>query len=110
MAEELTIDDLRRRVDDLDERLVKLLNERTSCAREVGRLKQMLGMEIYQPDREAEVLRHVKAVSASIGGILEAEAIGRVFERIIDEARRIERHMAERETPAARQAARPAKR
>jgi chorismate mutase len=70
------IDALRRRIDDLDERLVQLLNDRAGCALEIGRIKQALGMEIYQPDREREVHAH---------------AIVRLFERIIDEARRLER-------------------
>ena len=82
------IDALRRRIDDLDERLVQLLNDRAGCALEIGRIKQALGMEIYQPDREREVLRHVRELN---GGPLDAQAIVRLFERIIDEARRLER-------------------
>lgn len=82
------IDALRRRIDDLDERLVQLLNDRAGCALEIGRIKQALGMEIYQPDREREVLRHVRDLN---GGPLDAHAIVRLFERIIDEARRLER-------------------
>lgn len=82
------IEALRRRIDDLDERLVRLLNDRAGCALEIGRIKQALGMEIYQPDREREVLRHVRDMN---GGPLDAHAIVRLFERIIDEARRLER-------------------
>jgi chorismate mutase len=82
------IDALRRRIDELDERLVQLLNDRAGCALEIGRIKQALGMEIYQPDREREVLRHVRDLN---GGPLDAHAIVRLFERIIDEARRLER-------------------
>jgi chorismate mutase len=82
------IDALRRRIDELDARLVQLLNDRAGCALEIGRIKQALGMEIYQPDREREVLRHVRDLN---GGPLDAHAIVRLFERIIDEARRLER-------------------
>jgi chorismate mutase len=82
------IDGLRRRIDELDERLVHLLNDRAGCALAIGRIKQALGMEIYQPDREREVLRHVRDVNS---GPLDAQAIVRLFERIIDEARRLER-------------------
>jgi chorismate mutase len=82
------VDALRRRIDELDARLVQLLNDRAGCALEIGRIKQALGMEIYQPDREREVLRHVREVN---GGPLDAHAIVRLFERIIDEARRLER-------------------
>jgi chorismate mutase len=82
------IDALRRRIDELDERLVRLLNDRAGCALEIGRIKQALGLEIYQPDREREVLRHVRETNV---GPLDAQAIVRLFERIIDEARRLER-------------------
>ena len=47
-----------------------------------------MGLEVYQPAREIEVLKHVRSQNA---GPLEAEAITRLFERIIDEARRLER-------------------
>jgi chorismate mutase len=87
------IDALRRRIDDLDERLVRLLNDRAGCALEIGRIKQALGMEIYQPEREQEVLRHVREMN---GGPLDAQAMVRLFERIIDEARMLERLAQER--------------
>jgi chorismate mutase-like protein len=87
----ITLDDLRRDIDRVDEVLVRLLNERARCVCEVGRLKKALGVEIYQPDREKEVLKHVKEVAHE--GPLGPEAIGRLFERIIDEARRLERRV-----------------
>lgn len=95
----MTLDDLRRRIDELDERLVELLNARATYALEIGRLKHALGVEIYQPDREAEVLRHVRACDERIAGRLGAAAITRLFERIIDEARRIECATARGEGP-----------
>ena len=88
------IEDLRRRIDELDEELVKLLNERASCALEIGRLKQQVGMQIYQPHREAEVLKHVQGCTTAMGGPLSPAALARLFERIIDEARRLERQSA----------------
>ncbi len=91
----MTIDELRERIDQLDERLVELLNERAACALEVGKLKHALGIEVYQPDREAVVLRHIRACGHRANGPFGPEAIVRVFERIIDEARRIE-HAAAR--------------
>lgn len=90
----MTIDELRQRIDELDERLVELLNERAACALEIGKLKSDLGLEIYQPAREAEVLHHVQAHGRQTGSPLGGDAIVRVFERIIDEARRIERATA----------------
>jgi chorismate mutase len=82
------VDDLRRRIDELDEALVRLLSARAACALEVGRAKKLLGLEIYQPSREAEVLAHVQRLNT---GPLNDAAIKRLFERIIDEARRLER-------------------
>jgi chorismate mutase len=86
-AEDL-IADLRRRIDDLDELLVRTLSARAACALEIGRQKKLLGLEIYQPSREADVLAHVQKINP---GPLNNESMKRLFERIIDEARRLER-------------------
>ena len=82
------LDDLRKRIDLLDESLVRLLNARAACALEIGRVKREMGVGIYQPEREAEVLRNVEAVN---NGPLDQPAMKRLFERIIDEARHLER-------------------
>ena len=86
IAEQL--DRYRQRIDALDEELVRLLNERATCANEIGRLKEQVGMEVYQPGRERAVLDHVRRVNA---GPLADVAMIRLFERIIDESRRLER-------------------
>ena len=82
------LEDLRKRIDLLDESLVRLLNARAACALEIGRIKREMGVPIYQPEREAEVLRNVQGHS---NGPLDQAAIKRLFERIIDEARHLER-------------------
>ena len=89
-----TLDDLRNDIDRVDEVLVRLLNERARCVCEIGRLKKELNIEIYQPDREKQVLQHVRTVASE--GPLGPDAIARLFERIIDEARRLERQAAAR--------------
>jgi len=83
------VQNLRRSIDDLDELLVRTLSARAACALEIGRQKKRLGLEIYQPAREAEVLEHVQRINP---GPLDDASIKRLFERIIDEARRLERH------------------
>lgn len=86
----MTIEELRRQIDDLDEQIVSLLNKRAACALAIGELKHAQHIDIYQPDREAQVLAHAREVGGQVGGPLTDEALTRLFERIIDEARRLE--------------------
>lgn len=85
------LEHLRRRIDALDEQLVQLLNQRATCALAIGRLKEAAGLPVYQPTREADVLANVRSHNT---GPLDAAAMTRLFERIIDEARRLERQAA----------------
>ncbi len=93
-----TLDDLRDDIDRVDEVLVRLLDERARVACEIGRLKREQGIEVYQPEREKQVIAHVRTVAAE--GPLGADAISRLFERIIDEARGLERRVVHGEEPA----------
>jgi chorismate mutase-like protein len=86
------VDGWRKRIDEIDQELVRLLNERSRCAVEIGHLKKELGMPAWQPEREAEILRNVVK---SNHGPLDDAAIRRLFERIVDEARALERHAME---------------
>lgn len=86
------MDECRRRIDELDAEIVCRLNARAECALELGRLKESVGLDTYQPARERAVLDHARNESQ---GPLDAAAITRLFERIIDENRRLER-LAER--------------
>ncbi len=82
----------RRRIDEIDTQLMRLLNSRSACAVEVGRIKAELGLPIYSPEREAEILERVMRENP---GPLDPLAVRRVFERVIDESRRLERMSAE---------------
>ncbi len=82
------VEDWRRKIDEIDKRLVELLNERSRCVVEIGRIKQASGDALYQPDREKQVLDGV--VQANPGPLPDS-AIRRLFERILDEARSVER-------------------
>lgn len=88
----MDIDEWRRRIDAIDRKLVELLNERSRAALAIGRLKRRRGMPLYQPAREAEILAAVQQMN---GGPLDNEAVRRLFERILDEARSVE-HQAYR--------------
>jgi chorismate mutase-like protein len=84
----MSLADWRRRIDEIDRKLVELLNERSHCALEIGKLKQQANLPLYQPDREKEVIQNAEKNNQ---GPLTDAAIRRLFERIIDEARSAER-------------------
>ena len=84
----MDISDWRKKIDEIDRRLVELLNERARCVLEIGAIKKRLGLPIHEPEREREILRNA---SRANGGPLDQEAIQRLFERIIDEGRSIQR-------------------
>lgn len=84
---------LREAIDRVDEVLVKLLNQRAKYAVQIGEIKGHLALPVYSPEREKEVLRHVEEASQ---GPLDGPSVRRLFERIIDESRRVERESASR--------------
>ncbi len=79
----------RARIDAIDRAMLALMNERVRCAVAIGAIKKQIGMPVYVPGREAEVLRNV--VEANEGPLPDA-AVRRLFERVIDETRSLERH------------------
>jgi chorismate mutase len=79
---------LRENIDQVDSVLVKLLNQRAQWALEIGEVKKGADLPIYQPDREKAVLARVQQLNR---GPLGQAAVQRLFERIIDESRRLER-------------------
>jgi len=81
------MNECRQKIDQLDLKLVELLNKRAEFALELGRLKKTIGTKTYQPDREAAVLKNVCNVNR---GPLGKEAITKLFEQIINENRRLE--------------------
>ena len=89
-----SIEHWRNKIDDIDRHLVEILNERAKYADEIGKIKEQLGMEAYSPKREKEVLENILKHNK---GPLNDLALRRLFERIIDESRKLEREaMSER--------------
>jgi len=81
---------LRSAIDEIDRRIVALLNERARLAQEVGRVKDATDLPVYRPEREAEVLRNVAA--ASTGPLPEA-ALAAVFREVMSACRALERRI-----------------
>lgn len=91
MSQQYTMDDLaecRVRIDAIDIQLLNLLNERTKIVERIGTIKRSLTLPIYEPKREDQVLANALAHNT---GPLEPDAIKRVFERIMDEMRTLQR-------------------
>jgi chorismate mutase-like protein len=82
------LEEFRVLVDDVDRRLVALLNERTRVVEDIGRVKRQTNLPIYEPKREDQVFANISSTNR---GPLTEEAVRRIFERIIDEMRMIQR-------------------
>ena len=82
-----TLPGVRRRIDRLDEHLLRLLNQRARLALEIGRIKKRRKWPVFDARREASVLRHVLSANR---GPLSARAIRHVFQAILCECRRRE--------------------
>lgn len=78
----------RDKIDAVDVRILELINERTRVVEEIGRIKQEFQMAIYEPKREEQVFENI---TRNNKGPLPDDAVKRVFERIIDEMRTVQR-------------------
>ena len=78
----------RDEIDALDLRLLALLNERTRVVEKIGQVKESMHLPVYEPKREDAVFDNVTAHNP---GPLSPEALKRIFERIIDEMRSLQR-------------------
>lgn len=84
---------LRIKIDSIDRKIVELLNERAQLANKIGEIKRAHDMPVYVPEREEQVFANVRKTNR---GPLSGAAISRIYERIIDESRRLEREEMER--------------
>lgn len=84
----MDIDALRREIDRLDDELLRIFNARAALALKIGEIKKERNLPVYDPGRERRIFDRMQAANP---GPLENEAIVRLFERVIDESRRLER-------------------
>jgi chorismate mutase-like protein len=82
----------REQIDAIDLRILELLNRRTSVVEEIGRIKKGAHMPIYEPKREDQVYLNV---TSNNGGPMPNDAVKRIFERIIDEMRKVQKDRME---------------
>lgn len=88
----MDINHWRKRIDDIDNQLAELLSERSRCVIEIGKIKRQQHLPVYDPEREKEIFERI---TRNNRGPLENEALRRLFERILDESRRVERIVLE---------------
>jgi len=91
----MDIADWRRQIDEIDRKLVELLSQRAKAAHEIGKLKRTIGMPIYEPDREKAVFENARKVNS---GPLPDRDLLRIYERIMDVMRQIQREEIAPET------------
>lgn len=84
----MDIADWRKRIDELDEEIVKLLCKRAECAVAIGEIKQQHGAAIYEPNREQQVIEHARRVNP---GPLAGGQVQDIYERIMDVMRSLQR-------------------
>ena len=84
----MDISDWRKRIDEIDQQLVEILNRRAQAAQEIGRLKRQSAMPIYEPDRERIVLAQVQEGNH---GPLQHRHLIQIYERIMDVMRNIQK-------------------
>ncbi|KAB0669697.1 chorismate mutase [Oryzomonas sagensis] len=93
----MDINEIRTRIDLLDDVLLRIFNERARLALEIGHLKKGLSLPVFDPNREKRIFARMKDENP---GPLDDGAIVRLFERVVDESRRLERIMSHQEEEA----------
>lgn len=78
----------RGEIDAIDLELLALLNRRSRVVEEIGRIKESLELPVYEPKREDDVIRNITTNNT---GPLTPDALQRIFERIIDEMRSLQK-------------------
>jgi len=84
----MDIADWRKKIDELDRRLVELLNARALAAKEIGKLKRDTQIPIYEPEREKVI--HENVCQHNKGPLPDGD-LKHIYERIIDVMRKLQK-------------------
>lgn len=83
----MDLSDWRRKIDEVDEKLLALLNERAGYVLQLAPLKRQQQVPVYEPNREREVIDNMRRRNE---GPLADEAVRHIFEAIIAEMRAVQ--------------------
>ena len=87
----MSLEQIRKKIDQLDEKVIHLLDERTRLALEIGKLKQSSGSEIYSPERETEIY---EKIDASEQGLLSKDALKAIYREVMSAALALEKPLS----------------
>jgi len=85
------LNELRKQIDDIDTKLLTLLNKRMEVVKKVGEYKNSSNAPIYRPEREKEIIDRLTKLSKEQNGLLKREDIEAIFLEIFATSRNLER-------------------
>lgn len=89
----MSIDNVRKQIDQIDSQLVELLTKRLDCSLQVAKIKKQTGMPIYHPKREQEIIDSVKANAGQYG-----EAVAAIYLSIFEASRELQHDQFDRQS------------
>ncbi len=87
----MDLPEIRKKIDAVDEQIIRLLNERADLVHEVGVVKKAQGQPIYAPEREEQVLRALAAKSREMNSRLPEKSIRAIYREIMSAALALEK-------------------
>ena len=96
MTEQLQLAQLREAIDTVDAEILRLVASRVELVLSIAEFKRAQQMPVYDPDRERSVIDRLLGLAPAN---LDPQLVRRIFERIIDESRRVEQHQPQVTAP-----------
>ena len=87
----MSLEQFRKKIDALDQKIIDLLNERTEAAVEIGKLKQVKGEEVYSPHRESEIYRKIDSLSK---GPMPKDSLKAIYREVMSASLALEKPLA----------------
>ncbi|MCF0216549.1 MAG: chorismate mutase [Fibrobacteraceae bacterium] len=87
----MEIEDWRKKIDEIEDTLILILNQRATSATEIGKIKKAKGLPVFDGSREQSILNRVEQKAVAAGGPLSAESFKRIFQVIMEETRKVEK-------------------